>query len=89
MFVAIAYRWGNICNHNYLVTASNDRGAVVKAAQKEQENRGGKYGISVWSVSEPGDEKYHRKVVEHFPSCGGEPVPYEEEEKFSMPLDNE
>jgi len=83
MFVAIAYRWGNICNHNYLVTASTDLDAIINAAKDECDNRGGKYGVTVWSVSEPQKLKYHRNVIRHFPSTCGEEAPYEEDMKFS------
>jgi len=79
MFVVIAYRWGNTCEHNYLVTASADLDAIIKVADDECDNRGGKYGVTVWYVSEPHEKKYIRKVIKHFPSTCGEDSPYEED----------
>jgi len=44
VYVATAYRWGWYNNCHYVVTAGVDRDAVIKAAEDECSDRGGKYG---------------------------------------------
>ena len=86
MLVAIAYRWGQINNHNYLISATT--GSVLsetyklkiqEEAESVHQNRGGKYGVTIWLVSEAG-EPYMRKILKHYSSSCKEEMPYETDE---------
>ena len=61
VYVVVAYRWGELNNHNYIVTATADSAGAVAAAKEEHEGRGGKYGVEV--VEYPAEE-----TVAYFPS---------------------
>jgi hypothetical protein len=67
-YVAIAYRWGDSNGHWYIAAAGPERSAVEAAAEKECDDRGGKYGIAVYE--EPSSER-----LAYFPSSFGEPSP--------------
>lgn len=61
VYVVIAYRWGTLNNHNYIVAASADRTGAIAAAKEEHDGRGFKYGVEV--VEYPTEER-----VAYFPS---------------------
>ncbi|NVB78810.1 MAG: hypothetical protein HOV81_10480 [Kofleriaceae bacterium] len=61
VYVVVAYRWGKINEHQYVVTATADRAEAVAAAREECDGRGLKYGVEV--VEYPGEE-----TVAYFPS---------------------
>ena len=63
VYVVVAYRWGTLNNHNYIVTATADRTAALAAAEDERDGRGGKYGVEV--VEYPGEER-----IAYFASSG-------------------
>jgi hypothetical protein len=60
-YVVVAYRWGTLNNHNYIVTATADRAEAIAAGKEEQHGRGLKYGVEV--VEYPAE-----KTVAYFPS---------------------
>lgn len=61
VYVVVAYRWGAVNNHNYVVTATADRDVAIAAAKEEHDGRGIKYGVEV--VEYPEEER-----VAYFPS---------------------
>jgi hypothetical protein len=61
----IAYRWGWINNHQYIVRVTNDLQAARDAADAEAAHRGGKYSVTVWDNE--------GSAVHHASSCYGEP----------------
>jgi hypothetical protein len=63
-WAVIAYRWGWINAHQYIVRVTTDLQAAKDAADAEAAHRGGKYGVTVW-----GNEG---ASVYHAPSCYGE-----------------
>lgn len=69
MFVVIAYRYGCIEAHNYLVCASSESGAVelsnaYKRAEEEHDHRGGKYGVTVYFIlDEKENNGFKREVL--------------------------
>lgn len=56
-WAAIAYRWGWLNEHSYIVRLTTDRQAACDAADAETEHRGGKYGVTVWGAD--GNAVYH------------------------------
>jgi len=63
VYLVIAYRWGTLNNHNYIVTATTDRAEAIAAAKDECDGRGGKYGVEV--VEYPGEDR-----IAYFSSSG-------------------
>ena len=63
VYVVVAYRWGTLNNHNYIVTATTDRAEAIAAAEEECDGRGGKYGVEV--VAYPAEER-----IAYFRSSG-------------------
>ncbi len=61
VYVVVAYRWGAVNDHNYIVTATTDRAQAIAAAKQERDGRGFKYGVEV--VEYPEEEN-----VAYFPS---------------------
>lgn len=47
-FVIIAYRWGDINNHSYLVAVCDSQFIAQRYADNETASRGGKYGCRVY-----------------------------------------
>ena len=47
-YVVIAYRWGNVENHSYLVAVCDSQFIAQKYADNEARARAGKYGILVY-----------------------------------------
>lgn len=70
-YVVVAYRWGWTNNSFYFVWGGTDEDEAIAAAEKECEDRGGKYGVTVFRLS--GDVE---EVVQHCPSSYGEKEPY-------------
>ena len=56
-WAVIAYRWGWINAHQYVVRVTNDLQAAKDAADAESMHRGGKYGVTVWDND--GSAVYH------------------------------
>lgn len=50
-YVVIAYRWNNDENHSYLVGAVPDKKTAIDIAEKEADDRGGKYGVRVYECN--------------------------------------
>lgn len=65
----IAYRWGWINAHQYIVRVTCDLRAAKDAADAEAKYRGGKYGVTVWDAN--------GKAVHHAPSIYGESMSHE------------
>jgi hypothetical protein len=65
IYLVAAYRWGETNNHWYYVYAGMDRTKAFALAQAEREDRGGKYGVTVWEFTQDGIDY---KNVGHFPS---------------------
>ncbi len=63
-WAAIAYRWGWLNEHSYIVCVTPDLQAAKDAADAEVDHRGGKYGVTVWDAS--------GAAVYHSPSIYGE-----------------
>ena len=47
-YVIIAYRWGDINNHSYLVAVCDSQFIAQRYADNETASRGGKYGCRVY-----------------------------------------
>ena len=47
-YVVIAYRWGNIENHSYLVAVCDSQFIAQRYADNETAARAGKYGCRVY-----------------------------------------
>ena len=56
-WAVIAYRWGWLNNHNYIVRITTDLQSAKDAADAEAMHRGGKYGVTVWDGE--GNAIYH------------------------------
>lgn len=56
IYLVIAYRWGDLNGHQYIVHAGLDREAALEAAETEAGDRGGKYGCAVYECT-GGDHK--------------------------------
>jgi hypothetical protein len=72
-YIAIAYRWGNLNAHWYLVYAGSDETKAHALAENETHHRGGKYGCAVVRANENGDEF---ESIGYYPSMGGEERPF-------------
>ena len=68
VYVATAYRCGWYNHHHYVVTAGVDQDAVIKAAEDECSDYGGKYGVEV--VEYPSEQQ-----VAYYSSSYGEEKP--------------
>lgn len=62
-FLAMAYRWGYLNNHHYIIYCGTDEQKAVALAQAECADRGGKYGCIVWGYKDAGPEQEVRKVA--------------------------
>lgn len=62
-FVAIAYRWGDLNNHHYIVYAGQDEQKAIALAKNEPDYRGGKYGCVVYGYKDAGPEQDCRQVA--------------------------
>lgn len=71
IYIAIAYRYGWLNGHWYILAASTVRETAEAYAQSECFGRGGKYGIEVVEMIEGQDDKR----VAYFPSAWGEKEP--------------
>lgn len=63
LYMVIAYRWGQLNGHQYLVYCGVDRDRAGSRARAEQVERGGKYGCAVYQLDENGANP---KLVEYF-----------------------
>lgn len=63
-WAVIAYRWGWINAHQYVVSVTTDLRAARDSADAEAAHRGGKYGVTVWDNN--------GAAVYHAPSIYGE-----------------
>ena len=50
IYVVIAYRFGDINLHSYIVGAYDSKEEAMKRAIEEEEFRGGKYACIVWKL---------------------------------------
>ncbi len=52
VYTVHAHRWGNRDNHSYIVGVYPDKEQAIKAAEDEEQHRGGKYSCEVteWSL---------------------------------------
>lgn len=71
VYLAIAYRYGDINGHWYVVSADTDKEKVLALAELEPHDRGGKYGVAVTCHKPNGDTEN----VAYFPSSIGEAKP--------------
>lgn len=55
-YLTIAYRWGWINNHHYIVYCGPDETKAVAMAESETSYRGGKYGCVVFRFNDDGTE---------------------------------
>lgn len=69
-FLSIAYRWGDLNGHHYVIYCGTDEQKAVACAQAECDDRGGKYGCVVWGYKDAGPEQTVRKVA-WFPGMRG------------------
>lgn len=82
-YVAMAYRWGWLNCHHYLVAVGTDLSCVTQRAQAECDNRGGKYGVEVLGVPAEGSaspltpENVKTFRAAYFPSLHGESAPFD------------
>lgn len=58
VYIVHARRWGSDQTHNYIVGVYSNVKAAINAAEREEEQRGGKYACDVmeWEVAESADE---------------------------------
>lgn len=58
VYIVHARRWGSDQTHNYIVGVYSNAKAAINAAEREEEQRGGKYACDVmeWEVAESADE---------------------------------
>ena len=54
LYLATAYRWGNLNGDQYHVYGGADREKALELAEIEAQDRGGKYGVEVREFSEDG-----------------------------------
>lgn len=71
----IAYRYGDLNGHSYLVGSYPDFESARHAADVECEYRGGKYGVSVCTGQGAGTIEGVIERVYHAPSLAGESGP--------------
>lgn len=67
IYTVTAYRWGDREKHSYIVGVYNQKDAALKAAEFEEDYRGGKYGCEVleWDLNESLPEHRMRpKLIE-------------------------
>jgi hypothetical protein len=57
VYIVHARRWGSDQTHNYIVGVYSNVKAAIKVAEREEEQRGGKYACDVmeWGVAESAD----------------------------------
>lgn len=72
VYTVAAYRWGERDNHSYIVGVYSKKAAALKAAQAEQDYRGGnKYACEVleWTLDEGIEEDAHpeAKAIQTLP----------------------
>ena len=73
-YLAIAYRWGWLNGHQYLIYCGEDRTKAEALSRAEQADRGGKYGCAVYEVSAAGTEQ---KLIGYFgATMHNEPAPF-------------
>ena len=57
IYVVTMYRWGDRECHSYVTWAGRSKSAALKAADAEEEYRGGKYNAEVLEFGEDGKER--------------------------------
>ena len=57
VYVVTLYRWGDRECHSYVTWAGRSKSAALKAADAEEEYRGGKYNAEVLEFGEDGRER--------------------------------
>jgi hypothetical protein len=50
IYVVTAYRWGDLNEHSYVVTATLKKHRAIALAEEEQSRRGGKYECRVLEI---------------------------------------
>lgn len=75
IYVAIAYRWGYLNLHHYLIAAGCDKEKIVALAQCEADDRGGKYGCVVYEMLDSSATETMTEVA-YSPSSWGEGHPH-------------
>ncbi len=70
IYLVIAYRWGWLNGHQYIVHASTDREAALEAAEAEADDRAGKYAMVVTERDGEAESRIH-----YIPSSYGEANP--------------
>lgn len=66
-YVAMAYRYGQVNDDQYIVSASSDQELIGKLARNEWQNRGGKYSIVIYAC-DSNNEAESSKLIEYIPS---------------------
>ena len=74
-FTVLAYRWGNLNDHHYLVAQTSDEARARQIGEEACDERAGKYGVVVYRWDEDGRCSQHA----YYPSQAGEPGPTENE----------
>jgi hypothetical protein len=69
IYVVTAYRWGDLNEHGYVVTATSKKHRAIKLAEEEENRRGFKYECQVIEV-EAGTSCWETdpKIIRH---CAG------------------
>lgn len=74
-YLAIAYRYGWINGHWYIVACDTDKFKVLYLAEQEPRERGGKYGVQVLECHVDGEGESVETAIAYFPSAYGEEKP--------------
>lgn len=73
-YICIAYRWGDINNHWYILYVGCDLMKARALASNEPQDRGGKYGAAVLEYVEE-DGEGGTRLIDYYPSMSGEKRP--------------
>jgi uncharacterized protein YqgV (UPF0045/DUF77 family) len=74
----MAYRWGQLNAHSYIVTSGTDLNTMILAAEEECQDRGGKYGVSVIRTNTDSNLNINHEQVKYFHSLYEEEAPFYE-----------
>jgi hypothetical protein len=72
-YLVVAYRWGWLNNHQYIIYCGPDETKAIALADSETGDRGGKYGAAVYKFNDDGTD--YEKIY-YTSSSYGEEKPY-------------
>ena len=76
-YLTIAYRFGQTNNHWYVVYMGDDQDKAMALAEDEVAERGGKYGVATFKVSDTqAPELSYRTMLCYYASSLNETLPY-------------